>query len=152
MDVVTTLVPNNNTFSSNLVQGIEVDLAYPATVSMPGTGFLPVNDPADPTTLIVLLSASTDPTGINLYDGSATFFDADTSTPAKLQIVLALNPTANLIFSQPVPFERARFTCTAGMTVSADDFTCTVPSEADLLGRAIPPDQRPPCTIGLASP
>ncbi len=152
VDVVTTLVPNSQTFSSNDVQGIEVDLAYPATVSMPGTGFLPVNDPADPSTLIVLLSASTDPIGINLYDGSATFFDADTSPSTTLRIILSLNPTANLIFSQPVPFERARFTCTAGTVISVDDFTCTIASEVDLLARQIPPDQRPPCTISLASP
>ena len=48
MDVVTTLVPDIDTFSSGQVGGIEVDVGYPASVSMPGSQFLPVNDPADP--------------------------------------------------------------------------------------------------------
>ena len=58
MDVVTTLVPDIDTFSSGQVGGIEVDVGYPASVSMPGSQFLPVNDPADPATLIALLSAT----------------------------------------------------------------------------------------------
>jgi hypothetical protein len=150
VDVITTLVPNINTFSSNLVQGLEVDVAYPSAVSMPGTGFLPVNDPTDPATLIVLLSDT--PPGVNLYDGLTTFFDADTAAPTTLRTLLTLNQTANLIFSQAVPFQRARFTCTPGAALAASSFVCTVPSEADLQGRTIPPEQRPDCTLTLAAP
>ena len=148
--MITTLVPNLNTFSSNLVQGLEVDVAYPSTVSMPGTGFLPVNDPTDPTTLIVLLSDT--PPGVNLYDGLTTFFDADTSSPTTLRTLLTLNQTANLIFSQAVPFERARFTCTPGVALPATSFVCTVADEADLQGHDIPPVQRPDCTLILGVP
>jgi hypothetical protein len=148
--VITTLVPNINTFSSNLVQGIEVDVAYPSAVSMPGTGFLPVNDPTDPTTLIVLLSDT--PPGVNLYDGLTTFFDADTAAPTTLRTLLTLNQTANLIFSQAVPFERARFTCTPGAALAANSFVCTVADEADLQGHEIPLNQRPDCSLILAVP
>ena len=88
MDVVTTLVPDINTFSSGQVGGIEVDVGYPASVSMPGTQFLPVNDPADPATLIVLLSRTAGQ--INLYDGLVTFFDVDSAPPFVLRTVLTL--------------------------------------------------------------
>jgi len=150
VDVVMTLVPNVNTFSSGLVGGIEVDLGYPATVSMPGTQFLPVNDPSDPATLIALLSST--PPGVNLYDGLVTFFDADAATPRTLRTVLTLNQTANLIFNESIPFERARFSCTPGTAVAAGNFTCTVPQEVNALGGAVPPEARPPCVVMLAAP
>jgi hypothetical protein len=150
VDVITTLVPNQDTFSSNAVGGIEVDVAYPSAVSMPGTQFLPINDPADPATLIVLLSAT--PGAINLYDGLTTFFDADSTQPFALKTLLTLNSTANLIFSQVVPFERARFTCSPGASLQATSFVCTVPSESDFLGRSIPVNQRPPCQLTLSAP
>src|SRR5262249_29174607 len=79
VEVITILVPDVNTFSSGQVGGIEVDVGYPASVSMPGTQFLPVNDPTDPATLIALLSAT--PGEINLYDGLQTFFDVDAAAP-----------------------------------------------------------------------
>ena len=129
VDVITTLVPDINTFSSGQVGGIEVDVGYPASVSMPGSQFLPVNDPSDPATLIVLLSRT--PPGINLYDGLQTFFDNDTASPSVLRTVLTLNLTSNLIFNQPVPFERARFTCTPGAALSSTSFTCTIPQEVN---------------------
>ena len=155
IDVITTLVPNIDTFSSGPVGGIEVDVAYPSSVSMPGSGFLPVNDPTDPTTLIVLLSQ--DPAGVDLYNGLQTLFDADTTAPFSLRTVLTLNldttdPAHNLIFNQTVPFERARFTCTPGSAISAGDFTCTVPQEVNALGGAVPVEQRPPCQLMLAAP
>ncbi len=117
---------------------------------MPGTGFLPIDDPADPATLIALLSRT--PPGVNLYDGLVTFYDADTASPAALRTLLTLNQTANLIFNAPVPFERARFTCTPGTAVTAADFTCTVPQEVNSLGGAVPPEARPPCVVSLAAP
>jgi len=137
------------------VGGIEVDVAYPSSVIMPGSGFLPVNDPMDPTTLIVLLTH--DPAGVDLYNGLQTLFDADTTPPFTLQTVLTLNldamhPERNLIFNQTVPFERARFTCTPGSAISTADFTCTVPQEVNAIGGAVPPEQRPPCELMLAAP
>jgi hypothetical protein len=117
---------------------------------MPGSQFLPVNDPADPATLIALLSAT--PGQINLYDGLQTFFDADTAAPLTLRTVLTLNLTSNLIFNQTVPFERARFTCTPGAALSVNDFTCTVPQEVNAIGGTVPPGARPPCVLTLAAP
>jgi hypothetical protein len=150
VDVITTLVPDVNTFSSGLVGGIEVDVGYPASVSMPGTQFLPVNDPTDPATLIVLLSLT--PPGINLYDGLQTFFDADSAAPFSLRTALTLNESANLIFNQVVPFERARFTCTPGTALSLTSFTCTIPQEVNAIGGTVPPGARPPCVLTLAAP
>jgi hypothetical protein len=157
--VITTLVPDINTFSSGQVGGIEVDVSYPASVSMPGSQFLPVNDPSDPATLIVLLQST--PGFINLYDGLVTFFDVDSAAPFVLRTVLTLaQPTppsdpfgANLIFnSGPVPFERARFTCTPGAALSSTSFTCTIPQEVNPLGGTVPPTARPPCVLRLAAP
>jgi hypothetical protein len=148
--VITTLVPDINTFSSGTVGGMEVDIGYPAAVSMPGTGQLPVNDPSDPATLIALLSAT--PGQINLYDGLTNFFDADTASPFVLRTLLTFNTTANVIFNQTVPFERARFTCTAGSALSAADFTCTIPQEVNSLAGAVPLEARPPCVLTLAAP
>jgi hypothetical protein len=150
VDVITTLVPDVDTFSSGQVGGIEVDVGYPASVSMPGTQFLPVNDPNDPATLIVLLSRT--PPGINLYDGIQTFFDADSAAPFTLRTVLTLNLTSNLIFNQTVPFERARFTCTPGAALSATSFPCTIPQEVNSIGGTVPVGARPPCVITLAAP
>jgi hypothetical protein len=148
--VVTTLVPDINTFSSGQVGGIEVDVGYPASVSMPGSQFLPVNDPSDPATLIVLLSRT--PPGINLYDGLQTFFDNDTASPSVLRTGLTLNLTSNLIFNQTVRFERARFTCTPGAALSSTSFTCTIPQEVNAIGGTVLPAARPPCVLTLAAP
>jgi len=148
--VVITLVPDENTFRALTVGGIEVDLAYPTAVGLLGTGFLPVNDPTDPATRVALLSFT--PPGINLYDGLQTFFDADTTLPHTLRTLLSFNQTANLIFSQPVLFERVLFDCTAGTPVSLASFTCTIPSEVDALARPIPPAQRPACSMVLTGP
>ena len=150
VDVIATLIPDIDTFSSGTVGGMEVDIGYPATVTMPGTGQLPVNDPSDPTTLIALLSAT--PGQINLYDGLTNFFDSDTAQPFVLRTLLTFNLTANVIFNQPVPFERARFTCTAGSALSVANFTCTVPQEVNSIGGVVPPEQRPPCVLTLAAP
>jgi hypothetical protein len=150
VDVITTLVPDIDTFSSGQVGGIEVHVGYPASVSMPGTQFLPVNDPTDPATLIALLSAT--PGQINLYDGLQTFFDADSAAPLTLRTVLTLNLTSNLIFNQTVPFEHARFTCTPGDALSVEAFTCTIPQEVNAIGGTVPPGARPPCVLTLAAP
>jgi hypothetical protein len=139
------------------VGGMEVDIGYPASVSMPGTGFLPVNDPTDPATLIVFLSMT--PGQDNLYDGTQTLFDADTTAPFALKAALTFNPAsppsdpgANVIFNQVVPFERARFTCTAGTALSVSAFSCTVSQEVNSIGGNVPMEQRPTCLLRLAAP
>jgi hypothetical protein len=160
VDVISTLVPNINTFSSGQIGGIKVEVGYPASVSMPGTQFLTVGDPTDPATLIVLLQST--PGAINLYDGLVTFFDADSPpSPFVLSTLLTLNQPnppgdpfgANLIFNVgPVPFERARFTCTPGAALSVTSFTCSVTQEVTPIGGTIDPTGRPPCVLGLHSP
>lgn len=149
--MILTLVPNANTFHAITIGGLEVDLVYPTAIAMPGSGFLPVNDPTDPATRVALLSFAPPP-GINLYDGLQTFFDVDTSLPHTLRTVLSLNVTANLIFSQPLTFERVLFDCTAGTPLGVENFTCTLPTEIDAIGRAIPLEQRPDCSMVLAAP
>src|SRR5262249_30210953 len=146
--IIATMVPDINTFNSGTVGGMEVDIGYPASVSMPGTGFLPVNDPADPATLIVFLSMT--PGQNNLYDGSQTLFDADTGmAPFLLKAALTFNPPimgdpgANVIFNQILPFERARFTCTPGAALPASAFSCTVSQEVNSLGAEVLPANRP---------
>src|SRR5262249_16070406 len=134
-----------------LIGGIQLDITYPNSVSMPGTGFLPVNDPSDPATLIVQLTFNP-PDGINLYDGLISFFDAESPPPLTLKSLLNLKPTPNLIFNQVVPFERARFTCTAGAALTAASFGCTVFSENDSIGRSIDANQRPACQLTLTAP
>src|SRR5262249_33768693 len=95
---------------------------------------------------------SNPPDGIDLYDSLITFFDADSAPPLTLKTLLTLNQTANLFFNQVVPFERARFTCTAGSALTAANFTCTVSSENDSIGRAIAANQRPACQLVLSNP
>ena len=155
VDVITTLVPpDDNTFKLATISGIEVDVVYPAAVSMPGTGLLPVNDPSDPTTLIALLSHAPG-TGIDLYDGDQFFFDVDSAAPLTLRTVLRLNfgpGHTDLIFNQVVPFERARFTCTPGAPLSSTSFACTMTQEVTAIGATVPPEQRPPCVLTLAAP
>jgi hypothetical protein len=119
---------------------------------MPGTQFLPVDDPSDPATLIALLSADFTGVGINLYDGSPSFFDKDSAAPLQLKTLLTLNPSANLLFNQTVPLERARFSCTPSAALSAASFTCTITSEVDVVSRTIPENQRPACVVTLAAP
>jgi hypothetical protein len=156
IDLNVTLVPTVHTFTSNLVQGVEVDVGYPAAISIPGTGFLDVGDPADPATRVVLLS--TDPHGVNLYDGLITFYDVDTApqmladhqvVPPTLATLLTLNQSAKLIFQAKVPFERIRFDCPAGTQLTEGEFTCTVTDLVDLQGRNLTSDQFPECALGL---
>src|SRR5262249_59505421 len=142
--------PDNTPSASAARGGIEADVGSPGAVSTPGAGTLPVNDPPAPATLIVLLS--TTPMNDNLYDALVTFFDSDTAAPLALDTLLTFNQTANVILSQPLPFERARFSCTPGTALSAASFTCTVSGEEDRLGRVIPTDQRPACVLTLGTP
>jgi hypothetical protein len=39
-----------------------------------------------------------------------------------------------------------------GTAITAANFTCTVPQEANSIGGTVPPEQRPPCVLTLAAP
>src|SRR5262249_35152014 len=93
-----TLVPATDGSTASPFAGIKVNLAYPAGVSLPGKGALPIGDPADPATREVLLDAA-------LYAGLVVFADTD----AALVTTLALTTPEPL--SGPLAFEQARFDC-----------------------------------------
>src|SRR5262249_6707138 len=114
--------------------GIKVNLGYPAGVSLPGMGALPVGDPANPATREVLLDAP-------LYAGLVIFADTD----AALVTTLALTTPEPL--PGPLAFEQARFDCVPGVAVELAGFSCAVVDEADQLGAVIPPSQRPACQV-----
>ncbi len=113
-----------------------MQLAYPANVSLPGTGSLPVNDPSDPTTREALLD-------FNLYSGFVIFVDTDTA----LRTSVAGAPFGLV---GPYGFERARFDCTMGAVLDRGAFTCAVTDESDSLGGTIGPAARPACAVTLA--
>jgi cysteine-rich repeat protein len=142
LDVTVTLVPDQNTFSATFIEGIKLGIGYPTTFSVPGTGVLD-----DPATAITLLS--TDPNGINLSDGSTTVFDNDTAPPLRIVTFVTLNPTANLLLSQTVPFQSIHFGCPAGTPVTEADFPCAIDSMVDAIARALQPDQFPDCVVTL---
>ena len=131
-----TLVPALDGSTHSPVGGAKVELDYPATVSLPGTGALPVNDPADPATREAMLD-------INLYNGFVFFFDTDTA----LQTSVAGQPFS---LGAPYPFERARFDCATGATLVPSAFTCAVTDESDTLGGGVAPAARPACSVMIA--
>jgi len=132
-----TLVPalNGSTFSP--VGGAKVELDYPASVSLPGSGSLPTNDPTDPTTREALIDFS-------LYNGFVLFFDTDSS----LQTSVAGVPFG---LGAPYGFERARFDCAMGTALVPSAFTCAVTDESDTLGGGVSVAQRPACTVVLSA-
>jgi len=129
-----TLVPATDGSTASPFAGIKVNLAYPAGVSLPGKGALPIGDPADPATREVLLDAA-------LYAGLVVFADTD----AALVTTLALTTPEPL--SGPLAFEQARFDCVPSVAVDLAGFSCAVVDEADQLGAVIPPSQRPACQV-----
>jgi hypothetical protein len=137
VDATVTLVPALDGTTHSPVGGAKVELDYPATVSLPGTGALPVNDPTDPTTRESMLD-------FNLYNGFVFFFDTDTA----LQTSVAGQPFS---LGAPYPFERARFDCATGAMIVPSAFTCAVTDESDTLGGAVAPSARPACAVAIAA-
>jgi hypothetical protein len=137
VDATATLVPALDGSTHSPVAGITVQLAYPTSVSLPGTGSLPINDPSDPTTREALLD-------LNLYNGFVIFVDTDTA----LRTSVAVSSPFSL--AVPYGFVRARFDCTAGALLDRGAFTCAVTDESDSLGGTIGPPARPACTVTLA--
>jgi hypothetical protein len=121
--------------------GLGVDLNYPGTVSMPGTGFLSVDDPSDPATRVGLFD-------IDFYNGLVSFFDNDTTSTKVLQTTVSENGLVTPIpLNSPQLYLFARFDCTPGQMVSAAMFTCTVSDESDILNRTVPVAGRPACDV-----
>jgi hypothetical protein len=137
VDATVTLVPALDGSTHTPVGGATIELDYPANVSLPGMGQLPVNDPSDPSTREALLD-------LNLYNGFVIFVD----TNAALRTSVAGVPFALAV---PYGFERARFDCASGTVLTRSTFTCVVADESDSLGGVIPPSQRPACVATLAA-
>jgi len=137
VDATVTLVPALDGSTHSPVAGITVQLAYPASVSLPGTGSLPINDPSDPTTREALLD-------LNLYNGFVIFVDTDTALRTSVAV------SSPFPLAVPYGFERARFDCTTGTVLDQSAFTCTVTDESDSLGGVIGPAARPACAVTLA--
>src|SRR5262249_17939291 len=117
IDATATLVPASNGSTETPAGGIKVHLSYPASVVLPGSGDLPVNDPTDPTTREALID-------FNLYNGFVDFFDSDTALDTSIAgVQIPLGAT--------YPFVRARFDCAAGTQVLPSAFACAVTEESD---------------------
>jgi cysteine-rich repeat protein len=138
VQVMLQLMPTKDGTTQATITGLKVELAYPSAVTLPGSGILPVGDPMDPATRIVLLDQS-------LYTGLTVFNDTDTS----LDTTIA--PASPVSLTAPLSFERITFDCTSGVPLRPTDFACTVPDESGPLGVFVPPDQRPACELSLAA-
>jgi hypothetical protein len=129
-----TLVPAADGSTRSSFAGIKVSLGYPANVSLPGSGVLPVGDPGDPATRELLLDPA-------LYQGVIVFNDTDTA------LVTTIALTSAEALSGPLAFEGVRFDCSPGDQVAPGAFGCSVTDESDQLGVVIPPEQRPACEM-----
>lgn len=112
-------------------------LAYPATVTLPGSGSLPVNDPTDATTREALLD-------LNLYNGFVFFFDSDAAFDASVAGI-------PIPLGSPYGFERVRFDCAEGTAIDPSAFACTVVDESDTLGGVVPASLRPGCVFTVTA-
>ena len=172
IDVTTTLVPVPGTFSSAPIGGMRIAIGYPDDVSVPGSGFLSVGDPADPTTPVLLLGLNGPGRVVNFYDGLVTFFDKDAAAPEStvvcpqsmascLDTALTFNHTADVTLTEDIPFILVRAGCAAGRLLRATDFPCQFDNKPDpadnvpkgglfdQLSRPIPAEQDPACAVTL---
>jgi cysteine-rich repeat protein len=148
IDVTVTFVSDTSTFSEANIAGIQLSVAYPTSVSFPGTDFLPEEDPSDPASRLILLGAPYD-----LYDSGAliTFFDSGTFIgTAVAGGTLNAQPGFVILNFPQIPFERIRFDCVSDAELTAAMFPCTFQGMTNALGNAVPPDQRPDCKITLS--
>jgi len=141
IDVTLAFVGSASIYSGD-VGGFDFSIAYPTSVTFPGSGFLSVDDPSDPATRIVLLDSAD-----NLYQNYAIiFFDYDTSIRTDLV-------TNGGVFKFPgndsLPFERIRFDCAPGTPLRESDFACAVNMLATPIGGVVNPILFPPCKVTL---
>jgi cysteine-rich repeat protein len=147
IDATVTFVTGADTFNSGSVAGIDLSIGYPASVSFPGSQFLPVGDPSDPASRLILLGGS-----YNLYDGTVvTFFDYDTSIRTVISGGHISGNNGFLVFNFPeIPFERIRFDCVSDAPLTRANFPCTIAKMVNQIGGDIPPSGQPECKVTLA--
>jgi cysteine-rich repeat protein len=146
IDATVTFVTGPDTFSSGNVAGIDISIGYPASVSFPGSQFLPLEDPSDPASRLILLGGP-----YNLYDGTVvTFFDYDTSIRTVISGGQVDGNSGFLIFNFPeIPFERIRFDCPSDAQLTRAAFPCTIGKMVNQIGGDIPPSAQPECKVAL---
>ena len=149
IDVTATFISDNSTFSSGNIAGIDLSIGYPPSVSFPGSQFLPLEDPSDPASRIVLLGGPFD-----LYNVGAliSLFDYDTSIRTLISggTLPSNGNNGFMILNFPeIPFERIRFDCPADTQVTAAAFPCTINKMVNQIGGSVPMDELPECKITL---
>lgn len=149
IDVTATFISDSSTFSSGNIAGIDLSIGYPPSVSFPGSQFLPLEDPSDPASRIVLLGGPFD-----LYNVGAliSLFDYDTSIRTLISggTLPSNGNNGFMILNFPeIPFERIRFDCPADTEVTAAAFPCTINQMVNQIGGTVPMDELPECKIPL---
>jgi cysteine-rich repeat protein len=146
IDVTVTFVSGPDTFSSGNVAGIDMSVGYPPSVGFPGSQFLPLEDPSDPASRLILLGGP-----YNLYDGTVvTFFDYDTSIRTVISGGQVAGNSGFLIFNFPeIPFERIRFDCVSDAPLTRAAFPCTISKMVNQIGGDVPPSAQPECKVTL---
>jgi hypothetical protein len=116
---------------------IRLDVAYPATVSIPGDGF-----ETDDTRLTIV-------TGL---DGSTIFVDRDDNsdgTDDTFRVAYAL--TGGRTFP-PGAFADVLMDCGSGTPIDLTAFTCGVLDAADPVGTSVPNPEDIPCGVESLTP
>ena len=118
------------------ISGVTVDLSYPASLSIPGSG----------------LAASVRQRVMDLTGGVGLAQVADRDVNGDgvddtLRTVYATTSPKTVPFG---PFELIHFDCPAGTLVRAHDLLCTIPDASDSLGGTIDPASLPLCLVGVA--
>jgi cysteine-rich repeat protein len=146
IDVTVTFVSDQDTFSSGNVAGIDLSVGYPPSLSFPGSQFLPLEDPSDPASRLILLGGP-----YNLYDGTlVTFFDYDTSIRTVISGGQVAGNNGFLILNFPeIPFERIRFDCISDVPLTRAAFPCTISKMVNQIGGDVPPGAQPECKVTL---
>src|SRR5262249_45496183 len=120
------------------IGGVEVEVAYPAPLSIPGSGLAPtvrqrVTDLTGGVGLSAVADRDTNGDGV---DGTLRNAYAATS-PQSVPVPFG-------------PFELIHFDCPEGTLVRAHDLPCTIPHASDSLGGQIDPTRMPLCLVGVA--
>src|SRR5262249_31703162 len=90
IDLTVNFVSGPGTDHAKNVYGIDVSVGYPPATSFPGDGMLPVGDPSDPSTRLILLGG-----GVNLYAALASFLDGQAPfCPCNESSTPSCDPTA----------------------------------------------------------
>jgi cysteine-rich repeat protein len=118
------------------IAGIEVEIAYPAALSIPGSGLAPT-----------VRQRVTDLTG---GAGLSAVADRDNDADGvdeTLRNAYAATAPNTVPFG---PFELIHFDCPDGTLVRAHDLQCATPHASDPLGGSIDSERMPLCLVGIA--